>query len=259
MIKRYPAADTYEARLAGWEAMSTAGIGAGTGEGWTIVVPVKSLDLAKSRLAPALTAGGRRALVTAMAADVLRTCRDTPGVARVRVVSADPRVGDLASRTGVELVDEYTGRSRASGDPLNLALDRALADVAGPVGVVAADLPELRPQHLGRILAAAGRHGHSTVTDHRGAGTTMAFWTDTATARVCRFGVDSAIRYRVEGGAVAIEVGDDLGAATRDVDVPGDLEALPGRAVGPATAGALLDPSVRLLAHASGVSATMVP
>lgn len=254
--------------------MSTAGVGGTVVDGWTIVVPVKSLDRAKSRLVPALTADGRRALVVAMAADVLRACRDTPGVARVRVVSADVRVRDLAARAGAEFVDEPADAGsphrdpldRAplnsdplNSDPLNLALDRALADVRGPVGVVAADLPELRPAHLARILGMAARHPHATVTDHRGAGTTMAFWTGDPATRVCRFGVDSAVRFRVEGGAVRIAVDDDLGAAARDVDVPDDLAALPGRRVGPATAGALRDPAARLLAHATGVSATMVP
>ncbi|KAA0919506.1 2-phospho-L-lactate guanylyltransferase [Dietzia sp. ANT_WB102] len=239
--------------------MSTAGVSEAAVGGWTIVVPVKSLDRAKSRLVPALTGDARRALVVAMAADVLRACRDTPGVVRVRVVSADPRVEDLALRTGAEFVDEPADSDSPHGDPLNFALDRALGDVTGPAGVVTADLPELRPEHLSRILDVASRHPHATVTDHRGAGTTMAFWTGAPATRVCRFGLDSAARYRVEGGAVPIAVKGDLDAAARDVDVPGDLAALPGRSVGPATAGALRDPSVRLLVRANGVSATMVP
>lgn len=239
--------------------MSTAGRGGLTADGWTIVVPVKVLDRAKSRLMPALNADGRRALVVAMAVDVLRACRETAGVACVRVVSADPRVEELASGAGAEFVDEPADTDRLHGDPLNLALDSALADVTGPVGVVAADLPELRPEHLARILDIAGRHPHATVTDHRGAGTTMAFWTGAPGPRVCRFGIDSAARFRVEGDAVPIAAVGDLTAAARDVDVPEDLARLPGRTVGPATAGALRDPAVRLITHATGVSATMVP
>ena len=51
--------------------MSTAeGSATGT-DGWTIVVPVKALDRAKSRLDPALPSAGRKALVLAMATDVL--------------------------------------------------------------------------------------------------------------------------------------------------------------------------------------------
>lgn len=259
MHKPYPATDNREARLAGWRAMNTPGHGATTVDGWTIVVPVKELDRAKSRLVPALTADGRRALVTAMAADVLRTCADTPGVTRIRVVSADPRVEELARRAGAEFVVEGTVPGPGHTDPLNAALDLALRGIGAPVGVITADLPELLPHHLRRILDEAGRHRHSTVPDHRGAGTTMAFWTGPPGARVCRFGPDSAARFRVEGGAVPLAVDDDLAPAARDVDLPDDLLALPGRRIGPATAAALRDPVIRLPAHASGPSATMVP
>ena len=239
--------------------MSTAGGGTTGADGWTIVVPVKALDRAKSRLDPVLPADGRKALVLAMATDVLRTCVATPGVGRVRVVSAtDPLVRDLASRVGAELVPEPAPACSPHGDPLNAALTAALADVHGPVGIVTADLPELRPHHLARILASAAHHRHSTVADHRGAGTTMAFWTGPPASRVCRFGPDSAARFR-EGGAVTVGAAADLGAATRDVDVPADLAALSARDIGAATAEALRDPATRRCTHADGVSATMVP
>ncbi|MCT1712735.1 2-phospho-L-lactate guanylyltransferase [Dietzia cinnamea] len=238
--------------------MSTAeGSATGT-DGWTIVVPVKALDRAKSRLDPALPSAGRKALVLAMATDVLRSCLAAPGVGRVRVVSAaDPLVRDLAARVGAEFVPEPS-LPRSHVDPLNAALTAALAGVPGPVGVVAADLPELRPHHLARILASAERHPHSTVADHRGAGTTMAFWTGAPDSRVCRFGPDSAARFRA-GGAVTVGVAADLAAASRDVDIPADLATLSARDVGAATAGALRDPSTRHATHADGISATMVP
>ncbi|MBB1050764.1 2-phospho-L-lactate guanylyltransferase, partial [Dietzia sp. CW19] len=72
--------------------MSTVSGHGATDGGWTIVVPVKALDRAKSRLARALPASDRRALALAMAADVFRTCVATPGVSRVRVVTSDPDV-----------------------------------------------------------------------------------------------------------------------------------------------------------------------
>ncbi|AWH93869.1 2-phospho-L-lactate guanylyltransferase [Dietzia lutea] len=238
--------------------MSTAEGGTTGTDGWTIVVPVKALDRAKSRLDPALPSAGRKALVLAMAADVLRACLATPGVGRVRVVSAvDPLVRDLAARVGAEFVPEPQQAPRPRVDPLNAALTAALADVHGPVGVVTADLPELRPHHLARILASAARHPHSTVADHRGAGTTMAFWTGAPESRVCRFGPDSATRFRA-GGAVTVGVAADLAAAARDVDIPADLATLSARDVGAATAETLRDPSTRHATHVHGVSATMV-
>ncbi|MEH6818625.1 MAG: 2-phospho-L-lactate guanylyltransferase [Dietzia psychralcaliphila] len=257
MSKRYPARRARAALLAGWRAMKTvAGHGATNG-GWTIVVPVKALDRAKSRLARALHAPARRALVLAMATDVLRTCVATPGVARVRVVTSDPDVAALARRLRIEIVPEPVGAAdRSGGDPLNAALTEAIRGVPGPVGVVTADLPELRAPQLARVLAAAAGHAHSMVPDHGGAGTTMAFWTGPAGARIPRFGPDSAARHLSEGGAVPLD--EVSGAAGRDVDTPEDVLALAERAVGEATAAVLRTPSVAQGAHSAGVSATMV-
>ncbi len=230
--------------------MNTSGGPGGTGDGWTIVVPVKSLDRAKSRLAPALTPTDRRALVVAMATDVISACRSAAPVRTVCVVGSDPEVAQLAQDLGADyVVDPGTdtdapipGRSdRHPGveDPLNTAIARALAGVRGPVGVIAADLPELDGTILTGILDSASRLPHSVVTDHRGRGTTMAFWTSSA-ERVSRFGVDSADRFRHLGGAAEIATDHaGRGPATRDVDVPEDLAGMSGRRVGPATRRAL--------------------
>lgn len=242
------------------------------GEGWTLVVPVKSLDRAKTRLARVLEPSDRRALVLAMAADVIDACLAAPDVARVRVVSSDPEVARLAhgraSRDGpphvcepwqpvLEIVSEPAAVDGV--DPLNAALSAALSGVTGPAGVVAADLPELRSGHLGAVLATAARHAHSVVPDHHGVGTTMAFWTGPARDRVPRFGTGSASRHLGEGGAVPLDDLDPSGAVGRDVDTPADLDALTGRPVGPATARALDAVSGGAPPLGGRVSATMVP
>lgn len=237
--------------------MTTTATGPHPGHGWTLLVPVKALAHAKSRLTPTLDPSARRALVLAMAADVLDTCVSTDGVAAVRVVTGDDEVAALAHRRGLGVVPEPPARPDA--DPLNAALSAALAGATGRVGVVAADLPELRPRHLGAILAAAAPHVHSVVPDHRGAGTTMAFWTGPADGRVPRFGTDSATRHLLEGGAVALPGADPTGAAGRDVDTPGDLARLSAADVGAATAAVLGAVAGSLPPHAGSVSATMVP
>lgn len=232
-------------------------------DGWTIVVPVKALDGAKSRLTPAVAAGDRRELVVAMATDVVRACICASGVTRVRVVSPDPEVRALAHRLGAEFIDEPTrppgDGSRTGSDPLNAALVRAIRDVDGPVGVVTADLPELTSGHLGRILTAAAPHRHSFVADHDGTGTTMAFWTGPADGRTPRFGANSAENHRTGGGAVPLNGEGSPGAATRDIDTPLDLAGLEGRPVGEATSAAIRGGSTAPGTPTAGVSATMVP
>jgi len=58
------------------------------------VVPMKSMDLAKSRLAGVLDAAGRHALARQMLDHVLATLRDA-GLPSVRVASGDTGTGDL--------------------------------------------------------------------------------------------------------------------------------------------------------------------
>lgn len=264
--------------------MNTAGGRAGAGEGWTLVVPVKSLDLAKSRLSSTLSPQSRRQLVLAMATDVITACLQSPHVARVRVVSVDPHVAELATALGAESVTEPAdapgstpiaprpprtpipdGRDAnppralaADESSLNSALAGALSGIPGPAGVVTADLPELDAALLTRILDSASLHTHSVVTDHRGEGTTMAFWTGPSD-RVCRFGPDSAARFRTEGGAAAIPRADSgWDAASRDVDVPGDLTRLLRRRVGIATSRLLEGGTTPLACTIGAESATMV-
>ena len=138
------------------------GSSAVAGGGWTLVVPVSGLATAKSRLAVELDPRARATLVLAMLTDVLSVARATPGVAALVVVTPDPRVAAHARDLGARVVADPPVTAGAPGGPTSDSLDRALrtalaANDAGAVGigVVAADLPELRPPALGRILAAA--------------------------------------------------------------------------------------------------------
>lgn len=249
--------------------MNTAAGPGNAGDGWTIVIPVKILERAKSRLASSFSPTDRRTLVVAMATDVITACRDTPGVGHIRVVGTDPEIAQVAADLGAEFVADPTGAPTRSGDhpagahvvtedPLNTALGRAMSGVRGPIGVVAADLPELNSRLLTGILDRASRHQHSIVADHRGHGTTMAFWTGSAD-RVSHFGAGSADRFRHLGDAVAIAADStNWAAAARDVDTPEDVADLVGRRVGSATEHALRRVPTPLRARDGTESVTMV-
>lgn len=250
--------------------MNTAGVPDGADDGWTIVIPVKGLQRAKSRLSSSFSPDDRRALVVAMATDVITACRDTPLVDTIRVVGVDPEIAQVATDLGAQFVIDPAGAATAGSgppsagtrvvteDPLNTALLRAMAGVRGPLGVVAADLPELTSRLLTGILDSASRHPHAIVTDHRGNGTTMAFWTGPA-GRVSHFGPGSADRFRRLGGAKAIAVdGRRWGEAARDVDTPEDVADLVGRRVGPATGRVLRRVPTPLRARDDRESVTMV-
>jgi 2-phospho-L-lactate/phosphoenolpyruvate guanylyltransferase len=123
-----------------------------------LAVPVKSLERAKSRLSPILSAGERAALSLVMFEDVLDACLAQPAW-ETWVVSRDQAVLEIGARRGATAVAER-------GTSLLEAIRQAEADLpggAGELGVVLADLPLLTPEALsaaleshrqGRVVAA---------------------------------------------------------------------------------------------------------
>jgi 2-phospho-L-lactate guanylyltransferase len=197
---------------------------------WSLVIPVKVLALAKSRLSE--LAGPRRAeLALAMAADTVAAVVACPAIAVVIVVTDDAAAGaELAGLGAVIVPDEP-----AAG--LNPALVFGAAYAAGRWpgrgrAGLAADLPALDPAEIGRALAAASRWPEAFVPDAAGSGTTL--YTAGPAAEFCpRFGPGSRDRHRA-GGAAELDLADVPGLR-RDVDTPADLRSAAGLGLGPRT------------------------
>ncbi len=188
----------------------------------TPLVPLKALDAAKRRLAPALAPVERRLLAIAMFEDVVAALAGTAGLARPLVVSPDREVWRRADALGCRVVEE----GEPGADGLNASLARAAADAAQGHGllVVAADLPLATPAGLAKVVAAAGRAPVVVVPSHDGDGSNLLAWRDRAAFRPA-FGPGSAARHLAEPGAVRL---DEPGLAL-DVDTPDDLRAAAAR------------------------------
>jgi len=189
---------------------------------WTVVLPVKVLARAKSRLA--LFAGSRRAdLALALASDTVSAVVACPDVARVIVVTSDAKAGPrLAALGAIVVPDEPDGGLNAA-----LCHGAAVASDRWPgsgVAALAADLPALRPSELGQALqaAAAATGGASFVPDAAGIGTTMYAVAPGVVFRPL-FGGESRARH-VSSGAVELSL-DGVPGLRRDVDTPEDLRA----------------------------------
>jgi len=206
-------------------------VGAQRSTGWAVVVPVKRLDRAKSRLV--LTDDARAALVLAMLADTLEAVAHTPGVRERLVVTSDPAATELATTHGFRVVAD-------PGRGLNAAVRRGLEEaVALPavtaVAALTGDLPALRPEELEAALAAAAAYPSAFVPDHTGTGTSML--TSTAYDAQPRFGPGSRAAHRRAG---AHELGSGPWPGLRcDVDTIEDLEEAARLGVGPHTAAVL--------------------
>jgi 2-phospho-L-lactate guanylyltransferase len=94
--------------------------------GWTVVVPVKSLSGAKTRLAPDLSAGERAALARAFALDTIDAARAARLVSRVVVVSDEPLIeAALRETAAVEVVPELGPRGLAAAIGHGITVARA--------------------------------------------------------------------------------------------------------------------------------------
>jgi 2-phospho-L-lactate guanylyltransferase len=198
---------------------------------WSLVVPVKVLARAKSRLA-VLAGPHRPELALAMAADTVAAALACPEVARVIAVTDDPRAAQVLAGLGALVISDEPGQG------LNPALlhGAAMAAARWPgsgIAALAADLPALRPAELGVGLRAAGRWDHAFVPDTPGSGTTLYAARPGAEFRP-RFGPRSAQQHRAAGAAELSLPG--LAGLRRDVDRPPDLRAAFALGVGPHTA-----------------------
>jgi len=198
---------------------------------WAVVIPVKRLGRAKTRMSTR-PAPQRSALALAFALDTVRAALDCPLVTTVLVVTDDDEVRAATVALGATSVADEpdAGLLAAIGIGADAAR-RESPDVA--VAALVADLPCLRPDELGRALAAAAEVGRGFVADAAGIGTTL------LTARPghvlgARFGVRSRAEHAASGAAELHPT--DAAGLRRDVDTEVDLWDAQRLGVGPATA-----------------------
>ncbi|MFI2434948.1 2-phospho-L-lactate guanylyltransferase [Streptomyces sp. NPDC018693] len=201
---------------------------------WTLVIPLKPLARAKSRLADTADDALRPSLALAFAQDTVAAALAAPPVRDVVVVTDDTLAGRELSALGARIVPD------APRSGLNAALAHGASAVrsARPGSAVAAlnaDLPALRPPELARVLDSAAEFPRAFLADAAGIGTTLLAVAPGDELRPA-FGTDSRARHRASG---ARELGlTDVDSVRQDVDTGGDLRAALALGVGPRTAAA---------------------
>jgi 2-phospho-L-lactate guanylyltransferase len=188
---------------------------------FALLVPVKALTLAKSRLA-VTGLQDREALRRAFALDAIAAAVRSPAVAQVHVVTDDP---------GFELDGVRRLPDEGDGD-LNRALHHAslrvrLDDPDLAVAAMCADLPSLRTEDLTDALSA-GLTPRWFVADADGTGTTL-LAAGPGVGLEPHFGAGSAHRHEASGAA---PVRAELATLRRDVDTEHDLAAARDLGVG---------------------------
>jgi 2-phospho-L-lactate guanylyltransferase len=183
------------------------------------VVPVKRLDVAKSRLRGALDGVPHESLALALAQDTIAAALACPPVGEVLVVSDDRAVAAALRRQG----------ARVAADPPGSGLNRAFVEGASLVpgrwvAALTADLPALRPVELAAALKSAADHPirvRHFVADAPGTGTVL-LAAPPGMPLDPRFGVGSAAAHAASGALALTGAWPTL---RRDVDTPADLAA----------------------------------
>ncbi|MEU8168010.1 2-phospho-L-lactate guanylyltransferase [Micromonospora sp. NPDC049004] len=200
---------------------------------WAVVVPVKRLAAAKSRLRGALPGVPHEELALALAADTLRAVLACPAVVEALVVTDDTRVVAAARAAGAGTVPDVPDAG------LNAAFRHGAAQISGRwVAGLTADLPALRPAELADALLAAQRDTEGVrrfVADAPGGGTVL-LAAPPGVDLDPRFGVGSAAAHAASG---ALPLTGDWPSLRRDVDTADDLAVAAGLGLGPRTAALL--------------------
>lgn len=201
----------------------------------TLVIAVKRLTAAKTRLAPAFSAATRGGVVLAMLVDTIAAAAAVDAVRSVIVVTPDTDAAAAAGRLGALTLADPTPEGHP--DPLNSALAAAEAMARRSTANVVAlqgDLPALRSGELAEAIAVARQHPRSFVADRHGSGTAALLSFGVPLAPL--FGADSAARHRRSG---AVELTGGWPGLRCDIDTAEDLRAAQDLGVGPATSEAI--------------------
>lgn len=199
---------------------------------WSLVVPLKPLAVAKSRLAGSTGELLRPRLALAFAQDTVAAALACPVVRDVVVVTDDPLAAAELTALGARTVPD----SPAAG--LNAALAHGARAVRADrpraaVAALNADLPALRPAELARVLTAAGDFPRAFLADAAEIGTTL-LAARAGSELNPAFGGASRHRHLSTGAVEIVLAGVD--SVRRDVDTGEDLLAAAALGLGPYTA-----------------------
>ena len=191
------------------------------------VVPIGTLEGAKSRLGETLDAEERRDLVTRLARRTIEAAVATPAIDETIVVTPDDEVRRLALELGARPL-----RQRGQGLNQGLREGRAEAQAAGADGllVLPIDLPLVTSATLEALLAELDdpqRPLAVLVPDRHGRGTNALLLAPPDAIEFC-FGGDSRAAHLDCARSRDVRIVETDGPLTLDLDTPADLLAFEG-------------------------------
>jgi 2-phospho-L-lactate guanylyltransferase len=186
------------------------------------IVPVGTLNGAKSRLGAVLDAEERLELTILLARRTISAAMDAEGVMETIVVTPDDAVRDLASSLGARPLRQRDGGLNRG---ITLAREEAIAAGADAIVILPIDLPEVTPAAIEAVLAPLADPRRPLVTivpDRHGRGTNALLIAPPDAIDVC-FGGDSRFAHVAAASAAGARLVELDGPLALDVDTPDDL------------------------------------
>ena len=198
-----------------------------------LIIPLKALSDAKTRLSSALDRAQRQDLMVRMFNHVVSVCRLAPSVQQVVVVAGDDAAASVAGVHGVGVLTD-------PGGGLNAAVaeaDRRCADAPATM-VLAADLPHVSVDEV-ELMALLGASGPCVLVAPTSDGGTGALLRRPGGLIPPAYGRSSCARHLRTAQAMGVRSARvHLPGLAHDVDRPGDLggvdAALASRSYAPA-------------------------
>jgi len=158
-----------------------------------ILIAAKQLELAKTRLAPALPPGERQALAEAMFRDVLAASVGAAAADHVAVVTSDAKLLAMARAAGALLIDEEFPRGLNAA--IALATSALIAQGARTVCTVLSDIPLVAGEDIDAVFSAMPPAGGVVLVPSRDFSGTNIICRSPADAVPTRFGRMSLVRH----------------------------------------------------------------
>jgi 2-phospho-L-lactate/phosphoenolpyruvate guanylyltransferase len=207
---------------------------------WSVVIPVKLLSTAKTRL-QGFDPADREALALAMALDTIAAVLACDRVEQVLVVTDEQRAAVAARELGAHVVADQPNAG------LNAAIEHGAEDARrrrphDGVAAIAGDLPATQSGELARVLDAAAKAPRAALADADGDGTVVL--TAAPTVALSPAYGEGSLRRHQEDGAVVLDI--DAPGLRRDVDTVDDLREALRQGCGPQTSAAAARLGVRI-------------
>ena len=183
------------------------------------VVPVKSLQETKSRLASALSPEERSALTLSMLNHVLATIRESGVISSIGIVS--PNSAELQLPDDIAVIEQTRS---GLNNHLEEGREWAISNGADALMIIFSDLPLLTPDDIRAIIDIGEVKGTVVLAPDRHGGGTNIMLTHPASLSTFAFGQGSYHKHRAQTLAEDCRIETYISDGTSlDIDTPEDL------------------------------------